>query len=47
LLPDVMSRYVIALPYTYAELTTVPATAERAAHIGADALVPPTVNQPA
>ena len=33
-------------PYTYVEPTTVPATAERPAHIGEDALVPPTLNQP-
>src|SRR5919199_391937 len=42
-----MSRKLMLLPYTYVELTTAPASAERAAHIGELALVPPTVNQPA
>ena len=46
LFPEVMSRYVMLLPYTYAELSTTPWSADRAAHIGEDALVPPTVNQP-
>jgi len=38
---------VIELPYTYALFTWTPASAERAAHIGEDALVPPTCHQPA
>src|SRR5712691_10879183 len=36
----------MSAPYTYAAFTTTPESAERAAHIGDDALVPPTVNHP-
>lgn len=47
LFPTVMSRNVDgARPYTYVLLTCTPSTADRAAHIGADALVPPTRYQP-
>jgi hypothetical protein len=47
LFPEVISRYVMLFPYTYAESTTdAEEAAARPAHIGEEALVPPTLNHP-